>query len=82
MHHLTRDFPQPLDQPIYEPAGRGLSTEPTLEAGWDGVNPYYPSPEMHADAFDSLIEPCSRYADPPGLEGRPGPEIRLPDRAD
>ena len=59
----SRGLPQPLisrftNQPV------GVRHRADLGGGWDGVNPYYPSPEMHADAFDSLIEPCRRYADP------------------
>jgi hypothetical protein len=29
-----------------------------LDGGWHEYNPYYPSPEMHAEAFEALLEPC------------------------
>ena len=33
-----------------------------LGGGWQAFNPYYPAPEMHADAFDALAETCREYA--------------------
>ena len=31
-----------------------------LGGGWQEFNPYYPSPEMQAEAAEALIEPCRR----------------------
>jgi uncharacterized protein DUF6473 len=33
-----------------------------LGGGWQEFNPYYPSPEMHADAADALVEACRKFA--------------------
>lgn len=34
-----------------------------LGGGWQEFNPYYPAPEMHADAFDALAETCRALSD-------------------
>jgi hypothetical protein len=42
-----------------------------LGRAWQEFNTYYPSPEMHEDAADALLEACSRYsARGPGARSR------------
>ena len=53
----TRGLPQPL---ISRFTGEPVSVMHRADLGGGGrhFNPYYPSPEMHADAFDALEEAC------------------------
>jgi hypothetical protein len=59
----SRGLPQQL---VSRFTGEPVSVmhRPDLGAGWDAVNPYYPSPEMQADAFDALVESCRKHAAP------------------
>jgi hypothetical protein len=42
-----------------------LTSDPGPGRGKERYNRYYPSPEMHADAADALIEACRKYASAP-----------------
>jgi hypothetical protein len=55
----SRGLPQPL---VSRFTGEAVSIVHREDLGtkWDAFNPYYPSPEMHADAFDALVESCRR----------------------
>jgi hypothetical protein len=59
----SRGLPQPL---VSRFTGEPVSIihRADLGTGWDGVNPYYPSPEMQAGAFDALVESCRKLAAP------------------
>jgi uncharacterized protein DUF6473 len=56
-----RGLPQPL---VSRFTGEPVSVmhRADLGGGWDAFNPYYPSPEMHADAAATLLDACRRYA--------------------
>jgi hypothetical protein len=45
---------------------------PDVGGGRDGYNRYYPSPEMHVDAADALVEACRKYA---GRSQEPSPAV-------
>ena len=53
----ARGFPQPL---VSRFTGEQVSVDFAGEK--HEVNSYYPSPEMHEDAADALLEACGRYA--------------------
>jgi hypothetical protein len=57
----TRGLPQPL---VSRFTGEPTSVmhRADLGAGSQEFNTYYPSPEMHADAADALVETCRKYA--------------------
>jgi hypothetical protein len=60
----SRGLPQPLFSRFTgEPVA--VMHRADLGGGWDAVNPYYPSPEMQADAFDVLVEKCRAFAGAP-----------------
>jgi hypothetical protein len=57
----ARGLPQPLVSRFTgEPAS--VVHRADLGAGKQDFNTYYPSPEMHVDAADALIEACRKYA--------------------
>ena len=57
----ARGLPQPLVSRFTgEPAF--VMHRADLGAGTQEYNTYYPSPEMHADAADALLEICRKYA--------------------
>jgi hypothetical protein len=57
----SRGLPQPL---VSRFTGEPVSVmhRADLGGGWNAVNPYYPSPEMQADAYDALVDTCRKFA--------------------
>jgi Sulfotransferase family/Domain of unknown function (DUF6473) len=53
----SRGFPQPL---VSRFTGEPVSVD--LASERQELNDYYPSPQMHEDAADALLEACRRYA--------------------
>jgi hypothetical protein len=53
----ARGFPQHL---ISRFTGASISVD--FAGHWDEYDRYYPSPQMHEDAADALLEACRRYA--------------------
>jgi len=57
----ARGLPQPL---VSRFTGEAASVmhRADLGGGTQEFNTYYPSPDMHADAADALIEACRKYS--------------------
>jgi hypothetical protein len=57
----NRGLPQPLFS-RFTGAPASVRHRADLGAGTQDFNTYYPSPEMHVDAADALIDACRKYA--------------------